>query len=169
MMIANVKKRPPCHPEPSIRYFERILKKKNSASLWVRNIQLGLFGFIIGMAGVFVKDGDAVRDAGFFQGFNPLVWTVIAIQAGGGLLVAVVVKYADNILKGFATSVAIIASSVLSIYLFNFEMNAIFVCGAGLVVCSVFLYGNDTLIKAKLDKACGKTATARGYEMVSQA
>jgi len=37
-------------------------------------------------------------------------------QAFGGLVVAAVVKYADNILKGFATSVSIIVSSLVSFY-----------------------------------------------------
>ena len=36
------------------------------------------------------------------------------IQAFGGLMVAVAVKYADNILKVFATSISIIVSSIFS-------------------------------------------------------
>ena len=32
----------------------------------------------------------------------------------GGLIVAAVIKYADNILKGFATAVSIVLSTVLS-------------------------------------------------------
>ena len=41
---------------------------------------------------------------------------VLCPQAFGGLVVAAVVKYADNILKGFATSVSIIVSSLVSFY-----------------------------------------------------
>eukprot|EP01034_Spumella_vulgaris_P039692 gene39692-49044_t len=40
-----------------------------------------------------------VMDKGFFHGYNYTVWSVIALQAIGGLVVAVVIKYADNILK----------------------------------------------------------------------
>ena len=41
------------------------------------------------------------------------------LQAFGGLVVAAVVKYADNILKGFATSVSIVVSSLVSFYFLN--------------------------------------------------
>ena len=39
-----------------------------------------------------------LRD-GFFYGYNNVVVTVVLLQAAGGLLVALVVKYADNIQK----------------------------------------------------------------------
>ncbi len=40
----------------------------------------------------------------------------LCVQALGGLVVAAVMKYADNILKGFATSVSIVCSSVTSYF-----------------------------------------------------
>ena len=40
-------------------------------------------------------------------------------QEPGGLVIGAVVKYADNILKGFATSVSIILSSIISYYILN--------------------------------------------------
>ena len=75
------------------------------------------------------------------HGYNNLVWIVVAMQAFGGLLVAVVVKYADNILKGFATSLAIIVSCVVSIYMFNFVLSVQFVFGTALVMVAIYLYG----------------------------
>lgn len=41
---------------------------------------------------------------------------LLFLQALGGLVVAAVIKYADNILKGFATSVSIILSTVISYF-----------------------------------------------------
>ena len=38
-------------------------------------------------------------EKGFFFGYNNVVITVVLLQAAGGLLVALVVKYADNIQK----------------------------------------------------------------------
>ena len=42
------------------------------------------------------------------------MWYLVALNAIGGLIVAVVVKYADNILKGFACSMAIIITCMVS-------------------------------------------------------
>jgi len=124
-------------------YFEMVLKNAKT-SLWIRNIQLSLFGIILGVLPV-IKDLPEILDKtdGFFYGYSPVVWIVILLQAGGGILVAVVVKYADNILKGFATSLSIIMSCIASYFLFDFKVNQIFVVGALLILSSVYVYGNE--------------------------
>ncbi|KAK2898181.1 UDP-galactose translocator isoform X2 [Channa argus] len=120
-------------------YFEKILKG-SSASVWVRNVQLGIFGTALGLLGMWWNDGAAIAERGFLFGYTDMVWCVIFNQAFGGLLVAVVVKYADNILKGFATSFSIIVSTVTSIYLFGFHVDLLFTAGAGLVIGAVYMY-----------------------------
>jgi UDP-sugar transporter A1/2/3 len=77
-------------------YFEKILKG-SKASLWVRNIQLSLFSFVPGyIFGVLLKDGQAVRRDGFFYGYSSWAYAAILCQALGGLIVAMVVKYAGT-------------------------------------------------------------------------
>lgn len=120
-------------------YFEKILKG-SSASLWLRNVQLGLFGTFMGLIGLWWNDGAQIAEKGFLFGYTPMVWGVIFNQAFGGLLVAVVVKYADNILKGFATSFSIVVSTVTSVYLFGFHVDILFTLGAGLVIGAVYMY-----------------------------
>ncbi|KAK3566223.1 hypothetical protein QTP86_029353 [Hemibagrus guttatus] len=120
-------------------YFEKILKG-SSASLWLRNVQLGLFGSLLGLLGLWWNDGVQIAEKGFLFGYTPIVWGVIFNQAFGGLLVAVVVKYADNILKGFATSFSIVVSTVMSVYLFGFHVDLLFTLGAGLVIGAVYMY-----------------------------
>ncbi|XP_006000073.1 UDP-N-acetylglucosamine transporter [Latimeria chalumnae] len=122
-------------------YFEKILKETKQ-SVWIRNIQLGFFGVIFGLMGVFVYDGERVRQHGMFQGYNKLTWTVIILQAIGGLVIAAVIKYADNILKGFATSLSIILSTLISyLWLQDFVPTSVFFFGTILVIAATFLYG----------------------------
>jgi UDP-sugar transporter A1/2/3 len=120
-------------------YFEKILKNSKT-SIWVRNIQLGLFGTLFSLLTAYGSDWEGIKVKGFFFGYNYLVWINILVQSAGGLLVAVVIKYADNILKGFATSVAIIVSCIASVYLFNTDVNYLFTFGTFLVTLSVFFY-----------------------------
>lgn len=120
-------------------YFEKILKGSD-ISIWMRNVQLSLLSLPFGFVTCLFNDGAVIKSHGFFVGYDAFVWYLIALQAGGGLVVAMVVKYADNILKGFATSLAIIISCVASIYLFDFQLSAQFTSGAALVICSIFMY-----------------------------
>lgn len=113
--------------------------------LWIRNIQLSLFSVILGCIFVVgLQDGGKIIQDGFFQNYSYLTWIVILIQAGGGLIVGLVVRYADNILKGFATSISIILSSFVSFLLFNFEITVTFVIGALLVVYATYMYGSSS-------------------------
>lgn len=120
-------------------YFEKILKGSD-ISVWMRNVQLSLCSIPFGLLTCFASDGDVIRKQGFFFGYDGFIHYLIILQAGGGLIVAMVVKYADNILKGFATSLAIVISCVASIYLFGFELTLQFAAGAAFVIFSVFLY-----------------------------
>lgn len=121
-------------------YFEKILKG-SSASVWLRNVQLGFFGSFAAVIGMLLHDYQEIVEKGFFFGYSSLVWMVIIQQAVGGLIVAVVVRYADNILKGFATSISIIISALSSVYLFGFTLTLVFGLGTLLVVTSIYLYG----------------------------
>ncbi|PAA74495.1 hypothetical protein BOX15_Mlig026239g2, partial [Macrostomum lignano] len=122
-------------------YFEKILKG-SQASVWMRNIQLGLFGALLGLGGVAASDWQRVAADGFFQGYTGWVWLVIGLHAFGGLVIAAVIKYADNILKGFANAVSIILSTLVSwLWLADFVPSATFFAGASLVIAATMLYG----------------------------
>ncbi|KRX47851.1 UDP-N-acetylglucosamine transporter [Trichinella murrelli] len=97
-------------------YLELILKTTNT-SLWMRNFQLALFSVFSGFGAVFVNDLSAVLENGFFQGYNIFTWLVILLQAFGGLVIGMVVKYMDNIVKVFASSISIVLSGFLSYFL----------------------------------------------------
>ena len=120
-------------------YLELVLKF-SKPSVWVRNIQLSLFSLIPALIAVSWTDGAVVLEKGFFYGYSPIVWFVIILQACSGLLVALVVKYADNILKGFATSISIVVSSLFTMLFFDFEPSVQWIFGAFLVILSTILY-----------------------------
>ncbi|XP_064400325.1 UDP-galactose translocator-like [Halichondria panicea] len=121
-------------------YFEMMLKGSN-VSVWMRNVQLGMFGSITAILGVLLKDYDTIQKNGYFVGYSPLVWIVISQQAFGGLIVALVVRYADNILKGFATSLSIILSCIAAVFLFDYFITPFFAIGAVFVMVAIYLYG----------------------------
>jgi solute carrier family 35 (UDP-sugar transporter), member A1/2/3 len=122
-------------------YFEKILKGSQT-SLWIRNVQMGLPSIVIAYITVYLKDGQAVSQHGLLQGYNGIVWTVVIVQAVGGLIVATVVKYADNVLKVFATSFSIVVSCIFSAFLFDFHPTISFLVGASLVVTATVMYSS---------------------------
>jgi UDP-sugar transporter A1/2/3 len=146
-------------------YFEKLLKAPNSgnrskiddfqekgkansisimhedAQLWIRSLQLSIWStFLALFLTVIWKDGKQVVEHGVFWNFTPIVWLLVATHALGGIIVGIVVKYADNILKGFATSMSIILSTALSVWLLNFSITSLFVLGTTLVVSATYLY-----------------------------
>ena len=129
-------------------YFERILKGSKT-SLWLRNVQMGLPSVGIAFITIFAKDMAAVQAQGFLGGYTPVVWSVVIVQAVGGLIVAVVVKYADNVLKVFATSFSIVISCVLSAIFFDFHASWGFIVGASFVVVATGLYSQPEAKKRR--------------------
>lgn len=130
-------------------YFELVLKPHQAdstgppPSVWAKNVQLSTFALIIALTTAFIKDHKAILSDGFFQGYSPLVILVITLEAGGGLVVAAVIKYADNILKSFATAVSIVTSTIVSMWVFGFIVSKLFVQGSLLVFVAIGLYSRN--------------------------
>ncbi|KFY10544.1 hypothetical protein V492_04969 [Pseudogymnoascus sp. VKM F-4246] len=127
-------------------YFEKVLKDSSaSITVWTRNVQLSFYSlFPALLIGVVYKDGGAIAKEGFFTGYNSVVWTAIAFQALGGVLVAMCINYADNIAKNFATSISIILSFLFSVWFFDFKVTFNFVIGTAVVIFATYLYSlND--------------------------
>lgn len=130
-------------------YFELVLKPHQAdstgppPSVWAKNVQLSTFALIIALTTSFIKDHKAILSDGFFQGYSPLVLLVITLEAGGGLVVAAVIKYADNILKSFATAVSIVTSTIVSMWVFGFIVSKLFIQGSLLVFVAIGLYSRN--------------------------
>lgn len=124
-------------------YFEMVLKN-SPADLWVRNVQLSLFSLLPALAPIVFAQhaagGSGTPFAGLFAHFGAWAWATVWVQVLGGLVTALVIKYSDNILKGFATSLSIVLSFLASVALFDFRMTATFVLGSAIVLLATWLY-----------------------------
>ncbi|PFH54282.1 hypothetical protein AMATHDRAFT_556 [Amanita thiersii Skay4041] len=132
-------------------YFEMVLKNTQT-NLWVRNVQLSLFSLLPALAPIIFShaqnglSASSYQDApwGWFsvslRNFGPWAWATVAVQVLGGLVTAMVIKYSDNILKGFATSLSIIISFLASIALFDFTLTLTFILGSSIVLIATWLY-----------------------------
>lgn len=160
-------------------YFEKVLKKPTTdggqarapVSMWMRNVQMAFFSICIALMNMYRESGDrgftGEMDESnnpivkpFMHGFTAWAWVIVALQAGGGMLVAAVIKYADNVLKGMATGVSVATGTFASTFLFGTTLSMQFGIGAGMILVSVYLFSND------LPAACGGGAKkAKDEEM----
>eukprot|EP00929_Paragymnodinium_shiwhaense_P057103 TRINITY_DN28574_c0_g1_i1.p1 TRINITY_DN28574_c0_g1~~TRINITY_DN28574_c0_g1_i1.p1 ORF type:complete len:375 (-),score=33.88 TRINITY_DN28574_c0_g1_i1:65-1189(-) len=121
-------------------FLEKALKD-STASLWLRNIQLALVGTVLGLAGCYVTDGEKIRVDGFLQGYSAVVWVVIFLQACGGLVVASVLKYADNLLKCFGNALSTVLGCLLSATILSeYTPDPLFIAGTVLVLNATAMY-----------------------------
>ena len=126
-------------------YLEKIYKEGIvDHSVWYRNAQLACFSIPVSLLSMLWYDYLKIQAGGFFQGYNNFVIVVIILQALGGLVVAAVMRYADNILKCFAVSVSVcscmIASQLMPTSQGNTNLNGTQVIGITTVMYSTFLF-----------------------------
>jgi len=122
-------------------YFEKLVKG-GKQSVWMRNIFLAFFSLLFGALTAMTQGRAEIQEKGFFYGFDRVVWCVVCVNSAGGMVVALVIKYADNILKGFATGISALLSTVVSVQLFGFMPNMSFMLGAIVVIFATFVYSN---------------------------
>jgi len=118
-------------------------------SLWLQNIQMAAYTMPILVVAFFfgsrsqlaaVDSAMDIHDV-VFQGFTAKAWALVVINSIGGLLVALVIKYADNILRGFSSAIATTNSVILSTLCFGIKVHVSFVLGAFMVVFASTVYG----------------------------
>lgn len=126
-------------------YFEKIVKN-TGISLWIYNVQLAGFSIITNALVMFIIDREKIMNHGIFYGYEKYVVIATIIDSIGGLIVALVIKYSDNILKGFASSSSVVLSCIVAMIFFNFQLTNLFAIGSSLVVVSIIIYSNPELI-----------------------
>ena len=76
-----------------------------------------------------------------FRGFTANTWALAILNAVGGMIVAMTIKYADIFLRGFSSAFATTIGALLSTYFLGFQIRAGFVLGMLTVLASALLYG----------------------------
>ncbi|KAK4268859.1 hypothetical protein QN277_022089 [Acacia crassicarpa] len=123
--------------------YTEFLMKKNNDSLYWQNVQLYTFGAIFNMARLLLDDFRGGFENGpwwqrIFNGYTITTWLVVLNLGSTGLLVSWLMKYADNIVKVYSTSMAMLLTMILSIFLFNFKPTLqLFL---GIVICMMSLH-----------------------------
>lgn len=107
-------------------FFEKVLHdSSNHTSLWVRNVQLAIYSVFPALfIGVGFRDGELVSNDGFFQGYNWVVWSTVAVQAIGGIMFTFSAWNAQRDPGCIATTSTIISSIVGSVWFFQFDLTA---------------------------------------------
>ncbi|KAG8660882.1 CMP-sialic acid transporter 2 [Manihot esculenta] len=121
-------------------YTEAIIKKRPSRNINVQNFWLYVFGMVFNAGAILIQDFDAVMNKGFFHGYSLITVLMILNHALSGIAVSMVMKYADNIVKVYATSVAMLLTAVVSVFLFGFHLSLAFFLGSTVVSVSVYLH-----------------------------
>mmetsp|Transcript_11323 Transcript_11323/g.18437 ORF Transcript_11323/g.18437 Transcript_11323/m.18437 type:complete len:345 (+) Transcript_11323:171-1205(+) len=134
-------------------YFEGMLKNKEDAvSIWERNFQLAFYSILFLALSSYFKSsydymqGQTTQAYAYepFAGWTAYSAGLCVMNAIAGLLVAATLKYADAVLKCFATAVAIIITSVLSYLLLGSSIDVFAALGMITTVLSIFNYALDT-------------------------
>ncbi|KAL9242915.1 hypothetical protein vseg_016872 [Gypsophila vaccaria] len=125
--------------------YTEFLMKKNNDSLYWQNVQLYTFGAIFNMARLVVDDFRSGFEKGpwwqrLFDGYSLTTWLVVLNLGSSGLLVSWLMKYADNIVKVYSTSMAMLLTMILSVYLFNFKPTVQLFLGIIICMMSVHMY-----------------------------
>nr|CAD2205172.1 unnamed protein product [Meloidogyne enterolobii] len=120
-------------------YLEAVLKQ-SSCDIWMQNIRISLITLPFALLTI-VNDADKIQKRGsFFAGWTWRLWLIVLSSSANGLIVAFVVKYADNIKKSYCQTVALGGTAILSILLGDSQFSFSLIGGVSLVICSVFLY-----------------------------
>jgi len=123
-------------------YTEWVMKR-NDDSLYWQNMQLYSFGVVFNGMGLVLGNlsrGDGRWLPSIFQGYNFVTLLVVANLAFSGLLVSWVMKFADSILKVYATSMAMVVTMVVSVALFALVPSLQMLLGVATASISLVLY-----------------------------
>ena len=109
----------------------------DDTTIWTRNAQLSLISLPFAVSGVFLSDYEKVSSGSIFKGYDIFVWSVILLQAAGGIIIAFVMKFSNNMLKCFAVAISICCCALYSVATETLTFTPSLALGMLLVIISV--------------------------------
>jgi len=119
-------------------YLELLFKQLN-ANVWIANLQLQLF-CLPAAAMAMLSDFHGLREGGPFSGWSSITCLVVLLNALGGFIVSLTMKYADNILKTFAVSLSLVVNCLLSSAFLDVTLTWQDTVGIALVISATIFY-----------------------------
>ena len=134
-------------------YTEKVIKaaKKTSSvnredfGLAYTQVQLAFVSLVVLGLYALVKDFKQIIEYGFLQNYDTAAFATSVNSAVGGLIVASVLKYANSLLKGYATAVSVVLTGIVSSFLFSTHMSVFYGLGIVNVIIAVLLYNGSGL------------------------
>jgi UDP-sugar transporter A1/2/3 len=126
-------------------------------TIWERNFQLGIYSIAIYLT-IMMYEGGAEGHVAW-SNWSPLTVLVAFAGAGGGLLVAATLKYADSILKTLAAAGAIVLSTILGHMFLNGPLDTSVIIGALATIISIANYTLDSTPAATSVPVSGSLAS----------
>ena len=87
-----------------------------------------------------LKDGEFVLQNGLFAGYSAAVWLLVTNNALNGLAISAILKFADNIVRVFAHTAAMMLTMVLELAFMGAPFSPQLLVSITIVMCSTFLY-----------------------------
>lgn len=125
-------------------YTEFLLKKNNDNLYW-QNVQLYAFGVVFNALRLTWDDFFGENSGGNWfldctNGFTAITWLIVINFSFSGLFVSWLQKFADTIVKVYATSSAMLLTALLSVSFFGLEPSLQLFLGITIACCSLVLY-----------------------------
>jgi len=132
-------------------YQEKLLKgeQQSQAKLTVvdMNIVMAFGGGIFSLVALW-QDREQIAQGGILQGYNALVWSIVVLMSAGGLLVSATIDICNNLLKVYATSVAVMCTGPVLYFVVEAPLTINYLLGSIVVVLSMVLYAEESSKKS---------------------
>tara|TARA_B110001452_G_scaffold267364_1_gene276991 strand:+ start:2280 stop:3347 length:1068 start_codon:yes stop_codon:yes gene_type:complete len=130
-------------------YNEVLLKKDSQLhSIHVQNALLYTWGVLFNTIGLAALDSTLIIRCAFFSGFNMWTWVLLMNNALSGLAISAVLKYADNIVRVFAHTGAMVLTACVEVVALSEALSAQLPLAIAIVSASTVTYSTDGPVKA---------------------